>query len=116
MRRWSLPVGVGARRLGRIRPPPTANVPLTLGSEGGGPAVREEVGLFKDGGGGLLLLVWGVAVLAEGAFDDDAKLGAGGFSEVPVYGGVAAHDVYELAGDGAEGVITQDLDGGVVGF
>ena len=36
------------------------------------------------------------------------------FAQVPVDGGVDGFD--ELTGDGAEGVVAEDLDGGVVGF
>lgn len=48
------------------------------------PVSAEEFGLLEDGGGGLLLPVGWVAVVAEDTLDHDADFGADGFAFGPV--------------------------------
>ena len=56
----------------------------------------------------------GVAVAAEDAADEAAEVGAGVLADGPVDGGVVADGVGDLAGDDAELVVAEDLDGAVV--
>jgi hypothetical protein len=70
--------------------------------------------LLYDSQRGLLLLVGRAAVLAEDAADGAAQVGADAFLDGPVVGHVAVQGYDQVAGDGAQGVVAEDLDGAVV--
>ena len=62
------------------------------------------------------MFVWRVAVLAEDAFDEHAQVRADVLAHGPVDGCVGADGGHDLARDGAEGFVSEDLDGAVVGL
>ncbi len=53
-------------------------------------------------------------MLAQDSFHDEAQLRAGALAGGPVDGHVAANRLDQLAGDGAELVVAEDLDGALV--
>jgi hypothetical protein len=80
-----------------------------------GPLRAHELGLLNNKIGGGVLLAGRVAVLAQDAADQAAQVGAGGFADSPVDGGVVADGLGDLAGDDAELGITEDINRAVVG-
>ena len=57
---------------------------------GGGPALRQDLGLLEDGGRRLHLFVRRVAMLSEDAADEDTEPSAHVLPQGPVDGDVAA--------------------------
>ena len=55
-------------------------------------------------------------MLAQDAPDQHAELGAHVLAEGPVDGDVAPHGLHQLAGDAAQRVVAEDLNGAVVGL